>query len=328
MDNLTHSLTGLMLSRIGLHRGEKGTAVMMVLAANIPDADTYSFFTDPLTYLEVHRGWTHSFAISPIMALLAVGIVRAFTRTRPTFFEWFMCWIAVLSHILLDWTNVYGVRLLAPFSMEWLHLDLTYIVDPIIWLIFGLAVAAPALSGLVGSEIASKKRAGPKRAWAWVALLGLLAYQGLRWDSHRKVISRLDSILYEGEPASRLFAFPPGPFGYQRWRGLAEGDLFYAEVPVDLSEPFDPGEVRVIYKIAETAAMREAKKTRTFRVFGEFNQVPFWQVAPLENGTRVELLDLRFGTPASPGFMASALVRSDGQVVDPQFQFGVPVTRP
>ena len=56
-------------------------------------------------------------------------------------------------------TNVYGVRLLLPFSSRWLHLDMTEIIDPWILLIFVLAVAAPALSGLVTSEIRGAKAA-------------------------------------------------------------------------------------------------------------------------------------------------------------------------
>lgn len=328
MDNLTHSLVGLMLARTGLDRGQTSAAVMMVLAANAPDLDAYAFFTDSVTYIDVHRGWTHSLAFSPLMALVAVAIVRGMQRTRPSAMDWLVSWIAVLSHLLLDWTNVYGVRLLAPFRPDWLHLDINNIVDPIIWGILLLAVIAPALSGLVGSEISSRKRSGPKRTWAWIALLALFAYEGLRWDSHRQVLGRLDAILYDGEPATGVHAFP-GLWGWRQWRGLAEGDLFYADLPVDLWQEFDPGAMKIYYKAPETPAILAAKGTRTFRVFGQFNQVPFWRESPVPDGTLVELLDLRFGTPENPGFTASAIVHPDGQVEDPQFSFGAPpVTQP
>ena len=39
MDNLTHSLTGLMLSRAGLNRFYPRATLVLVIAANIPDID-------------------------------------------------------------------------------------------------------------------------------------------------------------------------------------------------------------------------------------------------------------------------------------------------
>src|SRR5262249_11493099 len=111
MDNVTHSLVGLMLSRAGLNTGEKGDAVMIVLAANAPDMDTYSFFTDSLSYLQQHRGYTHSLVFSPLVALLPLLLVKLATRTRISLGAYLACFIAVVSHILLDWTNVYGIRM-------------------------------------------------------------------------------------------------------------------------------------------------------------------------------------------------------------------------
>jgi len=81
MDNITHTLVGLMLSRAGLDRGEKGTPLMIMLAANAPDMDTYNFFTDNLEYLQVHRGYTHSLVFAPLVALMPLLLVKAFTRT-------------------------------------------------------------------------------------------------------------------------------------------------------------------------------------------------------------------------------------------------------
>jgi inner membrane protein len=149
MDNLTHSLVGLMMSRAGLNRGERGSAAMIVVAANIPDVDGYPFFYDPLRYLQVHRGYPHALVFAPVMAMLAIAVVkltekgmallhqRGYTwnafltwanlqnasvrrgiKTKTDrdytigsyFYLWFVCTLAVLSHLVLDWTNVYGIQ--------------------------------------------------------------------------------------------------------------------------------------------------------------------------------------------------------------------------
>src|ERR1700682_3577640 len=169
MDNITHTLVGLMLSRAGLNRGEKGTPLMLMLAANAPDMDAYPFFTNNLDYLQIHRGYTHAFLFAPLVALVPLLLVKAFTRTRftlVTLATYAGGLIAVLSHLLLDWTNVYGVRLMLPFSAKWYRLDSTDIIDPVILGVLILALGAPALSGLVTSEIGGRKSPGPSRGWA------------------------------------------------------------------------------------------------------------------------------------------------------------------
>src|SRR5262249_14859449 len=152
MDNLTHSLTGLMMSRCGLYDGQKGTALMIVLAANAPDIDAFPFFTDSLKYLEQHRGYTHSLFFVPLIALIPILLVKGITRTRPTLWQYLACILAVFSHLAMDWTNVYGVRLLMPLTDRWFRLDITDVIDPLILAILAVSALVPAFVGLVSSE--------------------------------------------------------------------------------------------------------------------------------------------------------------------------------
>ena len=116
MDNLTHSLTGLMLSRAGLNRFYPRATLVLVVSANIPDIDFVAIARGPLYYFEQHRGITHSIAAAPVMALLSVLVACAFGRTmRGWAAAWGVACIGVASHLLLDWTNTYGIRLLLPF---------------------------------------------------------------------------------------------------------------------------------------------------------------------------------------------------------------------
>src|SRR5262245_55109762 len=129
MDNLTHSLTGLMLSRALIERGNPRTALMMVLAANAPDIDVVTWF-DTLTYLDYHRGITHGLAMVPLIALLPWAGVKWLAKSPLGWREYFGACLAVLSHLLMDYTNVYGIRMLMPFSARWIRLDMTDVVDP------------------------------------------------------------------------------------------------------------------------------------------------------------------------------------------------------
>jgi hypothetical protein len=109
--------------------------------------------------------------------------------------------------------------------------------------------------------------------------------------------------------------------GLTHWRGLVEGRDFLYEMPVDAAGNFDMREATLAYKGGVVDAVKD---TPEFAVFGRFNQVPLWRVAPSDEATRVDLLDLRFGGFAGSGFTATAFVEKDGRVRDVKFGMGAP----
>jgi len=311
MDNLTHSLVGLMMARVS-----KQNAAMMIVAANLPDIDVVSWLGGTVTYLQYHCGLTHAFIAAPIMALIPMLLFRSRTWT-----SYIACLAAVLSHLLLDWTNIYGIRLLLPFNSKWLHLDMTDVVDP--WILLGLllAVAAPALSGLVGAEIGAKGNAGAKKGWAYAALAFLFLYEGSRLFAHERAISMLTARTWNGKLAQNVTALPNrwSPFS---WRGVIQGasDQGSFVVGAQIALPTDMEEGRTDYSSGPNEA---ALRTRPFQVFASFNQLPFWHAEKQPGGTtEVHLLDLRFGTPETPGFAATAVLDEQGKVKESHVSFG------
>jgi len=117
MDPLTHTATGLFLSRAGLKRWTPLATPILLLAANAPDIDIVSGLGGSLNYLHYHRHLTHALAAMPVMAILPVLLVRAVARKPVRWWGAFAAaMVAVAVHLLLDLTNVYGIRLLLPFS--------------------------------------------------------------------------------------------------------------------------------------------------------------------------------------------------------------------
>jgi inner membrane protein len=325
MDNITHTLVGLMMARTGLGRtANRGSGLMMMMAANVPDIDVAaSGLPGSLRYLELHRGYTHCLFMAPVMALVPLLLARWIAKSSINWKSYLACLIGVLSHLALDLTNVYGVRLLLPFSSRWLHLDMTDIIDP--WILFALilALAAPALVGLVSSEIGGKKVAGPNAKWAWFALLGILSYEGFRLASHQRAIAVMGAHLYGGVATPRIAAIPDR-INPLRWRGIVETEDFVLTISVVLTEDYNPVFGHADYPTQSSAAIDAARATEPFRVFERFNQLPFWKVTAAGDRIQVELIDLRFGTPRQPGlFVATATVTPDDRVLESHFGFSL-----
>src|ERR1035441_2056444 len=94
MDPLTHTATGLFLSRVGLGRWTPRALPILLLAANAPDIDIVSAAGGSLSYLHSHRHLTHSLAAMPVMALLPVLLVRLASR-KPV--HWLGAYFAALG---------------------------------------------------------------------------------------------------------------------------------------------------------------------------------------------------------------------------------------
>jgi len=332
MDPLTHTATGLFLSRVGLGRWTPRALPILLLAANAPDIDVLSAAGGSLNYLHYHRHLTHSLAAMPVMALLPVLLVRVVSR-KPVHWlgAFFAALVGVASHLLLDFTNSYGIRLWLPFSPEWLHLDLTGVIDIWIWGVVLLGIAGPFVARLVGSEVSSgtvrEKNHG--RGAAIFALAFLLLYNCGRGVLHARAVAQLESRLY-GESAPLRVAAVPYTANPMRWRGLVETSDFYQVEDVNLAGEFDPTRGTVFHKPEPNPALEAARRTDTIQEFLRFARFPLWRVTPVsepENGQLVEVLDLRFGTPLAPGFLARAILDSKLQVVETSFTFGAPRPR-
>ncbi|HEY1218880.1 MAG: metal-dependent hydrolase [Bryobacteraceae bacterium] len=327
MDNLTHTAVGLFLARAGAGKWSPRATAILLVASNAPDIDVLAGAAGPLAYLHYHRHLTHALIAMPVLALLSVAVVRVAGR-KPLYWPGALAagMLGVAAHLLLDWTNLYGVRLLLPFSGRWLRLDSTAVVDLWIWAIAAAALAGPFLARLVGSEIASggAKPRHHGRTAALFALAAVMALDGGRLVLHSRAVEMLEARVYQGDSPTRVAALP-NPFNPLRWRGLVETPAFYAIADVDTGGDFDPTRAQILYKPDADPALDAAARTPVFREFLRFNQYPLWRVTPaptLDGGKLVELFDLRFGTPSAPGFLASALVDARLRVVDATFRFG------
>jgi inner membrane protein len=296
------------MSRAGLNRKTGLATLTMVLAAEGPDIDAVSYIGGTVNGLQHHRGITHSFVGAPFIAAITVGVVYGIYRLilksgRQTKLppNWKLLYgyamLGSLSHILLDFTNNYGVRPFEPFNFKWYSWDVAFIIEPVIVGALLLGLILPGLFSLVTEEIGARKAPFRGRGGAIFALVCFAVVLVVRDFEHRKAVNALQAITYHDQDPIRASAFPTSinPFV---WNGVVETHDFFETVAVDSNAgQIDPQQNATIrYKPEETAVTLAAKKSRLGRVFLDWAQYPVVETDRLsgERGYIVRFLDLRF----------------------------------
>ena len=312
MEPITHFLTGACLGRAGLNRKTALATLTLTLAAEAPDLDVIgSFFRGSTFGFAHHRGFTHSFLGVPIDAAAVVGFVYLIWRLRgrktndpnlpPRWGLLFLyACLAGLSHMLLDFTNNYGVRPFWPFSERWYSWDIVFIFEPVMFGFLLLGLILPGLSALIDREVGARRRGPRGRVPATLALIGIILMYGLRDYEHRRGNNALEARTYNGADPLRASAYPRyiDPF---HWDGVVETASFLALAPVDsLATEVDPqGKMEIRYKPEETDVTRAAKNSYAGRAFLAWAQYPVTEtevLQPPQEGYIVRFVDLRYSS--------------------------------
>ncbi len=306
VDNLTHTLTAVALSHAGLNRKTRFATLTVIAGANLPDLDVITWAADTATYLHYHRGITHSIlgvVVLGVLAGLAAYMVGRRSGPNPQGMAANSVWLIVCglagsaSHLLLDFTNAYGVRPFLPFSAGWYAWDIVFIIDPVVIFLLAAGLGIPAILRLISEEVGAGKPG--YRAGAAFALAAVAALWGLRDVAHRRAVTLLDSHQYGQENPQRVGAFP-SPANPFAWTGVAESDSAFHVLTVDaLDGRINPGEAQVFRKPEMSPALDAAMKSRTGAVFLDFARFPWGEVREFDDGFVVILRDLRFHIPGA-----------------------------
>jgi len=347
MEPITHFLTGACIGRAGLNRKTAYATMAAVLAAEAADIDIVWGFAGPVEELKHHRGITHTFIAIPVIAALVTGAVWLFHRWRearrlrrtdpllqgtkapppatsdpppssppmqPVHWLWvyIAAFIAASSHILLDWTNNYGVRPFFPFNPRWYEGSFVFIAEPILWALLISALIFPWIFSLTDREIGGRRTQFRGRGWAIFALCGMIVLWCWRWAEHAQALALLQATPISSAPITRVAVEPymVNPF---RWHAIVETPNYYqtAEVNTHTGEIDTDAQRDVLYKPTDTPAVEAAKVTPLGKVYldwgswavvQDMGQYPIPGIdppnlVPGRTWTTVQFSDLRFGYP-------------------------------
>jgi inner membrane protein len=306
MDNVCHTLAGAAFGCAGLaSRTRFGSATLMI-AANLPDLDVLVFATSTPA-VAFRRGWTHGVlaqALLPValaLVMLVIGRLRRPDQSGPPLrLPWLIAlsYVGVISHVLMDLLNNYGIRLLTPLDWRWFYGDSVFIIDPWLWLTLGLGVwLARGGRGLPR----------PYRA-ARAALVVALIYVGGMVVSARVARAQvLEAWASRHGAAPRALMVGPVPVTpFARAVIVDAGDHYQTGVfrwfPTQVT--FDPV---IVAKNDDDPRVVRARAAPNIRAFLVWSRFPLWTLESVQGGTRVSVSDMRFITRGG-GFTQSVVV--------------------
>jgi inner membrane protein len=305
MDNLCHTLAGAALGEAGLKRRTAWGMATLMIASNLPDVDVAVFATDTLA-MSFRRGWTHGVVAQAVLPGVLALTIYASGRARrrrsdplpataaSTVNLAGVVWLSYLGtwlHVFMDWLNSYGVRLLKPFSDRWFYGDALYIVDPILYVVFGAAIVAARRAARRGH--ADSRR--PARVGVLVAAVYMAVMLASNWWARAEVRNGLERA---GHGTRRFMVTPVFLNPFRREVIIDMGDRY--EKALLWFEPlphFRPAGYGVNTNAADPAA-REAAETPRFQAFLMWSRFPFFVVERTAAATRVVINDYRYSGPS------------------------------
>ncbi len=355
MEPVTHMLTGACLSRaLGFPRRARHATLACVIAAELPDADYVYRLGGPITYFQHHRGWTHALWSLPLQAALVVALMFAWRYARNAWTSrrrrsteqapwrpWLlgaMALLALLSHLLLDWTNNYGVRPFAPWNPRWYAGELVFIVEPVFLVVLTLALVVPLLFSLADREIGVRRPRFRGQGLAGAALAIMVGIWIWRYNLRDSAVAIARNTEFPGGAPLRISA-SPYPVTPYRWHMVVETTNNFVTGTIDPRMNIMETDQVPTPKPAATLATLAAKHSQLGQVYLDWAKYPVVEeigsaaeihpgldLTPEEATLRVvRFRDLRFGYDvlglrgSSGALMGEAWVKDGHTVVRQSF---------
>jgi inner membrane protein len=293
MDNLSHTLAGAALGDAGLKRHTARGMATLMIASNLPDIDVLVFVTDILP-MSFRRGWTHGVLALLILpaafAALMLAIDRIGRATHGASIKGLLLlsYLGAWLHVFMDYLNSYGVRLLMPFSERWFYGDALYIVDPILYVLFGGAI----LIGRYQARRGVDPRRIPRRGVGLAAAYMLVMLASNTWA--RAEVR--EGLTRAGRPAQTRFMVTP-----------VFANPLRREVVVDMGSRYEKGFVWFepsphfrpagygVEVAADHPLAQQAAATPVGEAYLGWSRFPFFVVQGRPGGgARVQLNDYRY----------------------------------
>lgn len=283
MDSLTQIVLGAAIGEKTLGKKLGNRALLYgAIAGTIPDLDVYfGKFYDPITAIEIHRGFSHSILFFVLLSPVLGWILSKIEKKNEVSFKqatifWFF---GLLTHALLDAFTTWGTQLFYPFDIR-LSQHSIFVIDPLYTL--------PFLFCLI--MVMRFKRDNPKRQkWNNLGLIISSCYLLVTVLVQQVVKSKFESQLTKENIEYTRKIVKPSPFNIILWNTIIEtengyylGDYsFFDSQPISFD--FYPKNEKLIKNIENEKVIQQL----------QWISEGWWLINQKEN--QLFLNDIRFG---------------------------------
>lgn len=294
MDSLSQIVLGGAVAAIIAPAGHRRAALLAGAAlGTLPDLDSLpiALFSDnPVTLMTVHRSFSHSLFVLPLVGWLVWWLFKRFGngRVAASPARWFWAiQLALITHPLLDAFTVYGTQLWWPLMPAPAMWSSVFIIDPLytVWLLVA-CIAAWFL----------RERVAAQRALA-VGLVLSTAYLGWSLVAKSLVDREAERTLAAMELGDAPYFSVPMPFNTLLWRVVAMTPSGYVEA--ERSVLIDDGPLRFRGYPSNVQALREAVDVPAVQRLVWFNRG--FMRSQVQEGQLI-LSDLRMGVEPDYSF--------------------------
>ncbi|MDA8233492.1 MAG: metal-dependent hydrolase [Clostridia bacterium] len=309
MDNLTHGLVGLTLSAIRKTNdveyreplNQRAIFWSTGLGSQFPDLDIVFRFISDVSYLENHRGLTHSLAGLMIIPLIITLLVRYFFPMVKGRIIYFWAWLATGVHIFLDILTSYGTMALWPINSIRYAWDILAIIDPVIIVLLFAAM-------VIARRIPYNKR----KVYATVLAL-VIGYISTRTLLQHQLVQTVTQNFKPGTSITETSVIPT-LMGYNKWHLVVETkDKYYLGTAsvwpwsFNLDEELPKSHNQVIAAASQAPAVQ---------VFNQFARYPYAEIRKKDTVFQVTWADLRYKFGKHNPFSAFVNLDENLRVID------------
>lgn len=219
MDSLTQIVLGAAVGEAVL--GKKiGNKAMLYggIAATIPDLDVFAaYFTDTVTALEMHRGFSHSILFSVMFAPLCAWLVTRYETYRNLKNWTWLFFLAFVTHPLLDAFTTWGTQLFWPLE-ERVAFKTIFVIDPL--------YTVPFLIFLILTMF-QKRNSRKRRIFNNTGLILSTSYLALTVLLKGVALRKFEAALLEQNITYRQIDIRPAPMNTILWSANVETEDAY-----------------------------------------------------------------------------------------------------
>lgn len=234
VDSLSQIVLGAAVGEIMLGKKLGNRAQLLgAIAGTIPDLDVLlsPLFTDEITKLKIHRGYSHAVLIHLLLSWPLAWVSKRRSKSDISFNRWYMFWfLGLFTHALLDCCTTYGTQLLLPFTDYLVGFNNITVVDPL-WTLPFMAMLIVCLF--------IRRDHSMRRLWLFVGCSYAALYMAFTLVNKYSVHRHFTAQLKESGIVYSELKTTPTMFNNILWSGIAIGEdsIYFGEYSWIQSDP-------------------------------------------------------------------------------------------